>query len=390
MGPLKGFTVIEMAGIGPAPFCAMMMGDLGANVIRIERPGTAAKMDPARDILHTGTTGSLGRSRRSIAVDLKSAAGVELVLRLIEQADCLLEGFRPGVMERLGLGPEVCLARNPKLVFGRMTGWGQEGPLANTAGHDANYLSLTGALQLAGREGEPPVPMPVVLGDMGGGGMYLGFGVLAALLEAARSGRGQVVDAAIVDGAALLMTPIYSIHQYGHWRPGRGSNHLDGGSHFYNAYQTADDKWIFLGAIEPQFYAELRERLGLADDPDFDAHHEPDAWPRLKDKLAAVVRRRTRAEWIALLEGTDVCFGPVLDMDEAPDYPVNVARQTFVEVDGVKQPAPGPRFSRTPAELPTPPPVPGADTAEVLAEFGLSAEDIAALAAAGAIEQAGP
>jgi len=390
MGPLRGFRVIELAGIGPAPFCAMMLGDLGAEVIRIERPGTAAALDPERNILDTGTSGPLGRNRRSIAVNLKTQEGVELVLSLLEGADCLLEGFRPGVMERLGLAPATCLARNPRLVIGRMTGWGQDGPLAHAAGHDGNYLALTGALQLAGREGEPPVPMPVVLGDMGGGGMYLAAGVLAAMLEAARSGEGQVVDAAIVDGAALLMAPIYSIYQYGHWRRERGANHLDGGSHFYNAYETADGKWVFIGAIEPQFYAELRERLGLAGDPDFDAHHDPAAWPALKQRLAAVFRTRTQAEWIELLEGTDACFGPVLAMDEAPDYPFNRARGTFIDVAGVRQPAPGPRFGRTPAAKPAPPPVPGADTAAVLRGEGLSEATIAGLAEAGIIELVEP
>ena len=323
MGPLTGIRIVEFAGIGPAPFCGMMLGDMGAEVIRISRPGSGEDRSNV-----------LNRSRTSVEIDLKLAEGVERAMGFIEGADALIEGFRPGVMERLGLGPDACAARNPRLVFGRMTGWGQTGPLANTAGHDINYIALTGALHAIGRSGENPPPPLNLIGDFGGGGMMLAFGVVCGILEARLSGRGQVVDAAMTDGAALLMAMMYGMKSAGKWSNKRESNLLDGGSHFYDTYQCADGKWVAVGAIEPQFYALLLEKLGL----------------KVADQasLKALFRSRTRDEWCALLEGTDACVAPVLDLDEAPKHPHNVARGTFVEVDGVMQPAPAPRFSRTP------------------------------------------
>jgi len=376
MGPLSGIKVVEIAGLGPGPFCAMLLADLGAEVLRIDRPANRDVLAQSHDIL--------ARGRRSVAIDLKHPQGVEAALQLIDSADALIEGFRPGVMERLGLGPEACLARNPRLVYGRMTGWGQSGPLASTAGHDINYIAISGALHAIGEAGGGPVPPLNLVGDFGGGGLLLAFGLVCALLEARGSGRGQVVDAAMTDGSALLMAMIYSLKGNGLWQGQRGGNLLDGGAPFYGTYQCADGKWIALGSIEPQFYAQLVDKCGL-DDPLFQRPRDRAHWPELRLKLAAVIAGKTRDQWSALLDGSDVCFAPVLDLDEAPEHPHNRARGTFVSRDGMIQPAPAPRFSRTPAELDRPPPSPGQHTAEALADWGFTADTIAALHAAGAI-----
>ncbi|MEJ8858282.1 CaiB/BaiF CoA-transferase family protein [Variovorax robiniae] len=340
-GPLQGLRVIEMAGIGPAPFCAMLLADMGADVIRVERPGTKAS---PHDIL--------SRGRSILQLDLRAEGATQAMLDAIAKADVLIEGFRPGVMERLGLGPDACHARNPRLVYGRMTGWGQHGPLAHAAGHDINYIAISGALHAIGRNGEAPVPPLNYVGDFGGGAMLLAVGVLGAIYETQRSGKGQVVDAAMTDGAALLSAMMYGFKSEGRWNNNRGENFLDGGAHFYDTYACADGKHVAIGSIEPQFYALLRDRCGLADDPAFDAQMDSARWPLLKLRLADVFRTRTRDEWCALLEGTDACFAPVLDWDEAPAHPHNVARGTFVNVDGVVQPAPAPRFSRTAPDQP--------------------------------------
>ncbi len=367
-GPLQGLKVIEMVGIGPAPFCAMMLADLGAEVIRVDRPKPDASPAQARfDVT--------ARGRRSVSIDMRKPGAVDTVLGLVEKADILIEGFRPGVMERMGLGPDVCLARNPKLVFGRMTGWGQDGPLAQAAGHDINYIALAGALHAIGRSGEAPVVPLNYIGDFGGGGMLLAFGVMCALHEARQSGKGQVVDAAMTDGTAALSAMMFGFKASGLISNQRGENLLDGGAHFYDTYACADGKYVAIGAIEPQFYAKLRELCGI-DDPAFDAQRDATRWPVLKHRLADVFRTRTRAEWCALLEGTDACFAPVLDWDEAPQHPHNKARGTFVAVDGVMQPAPAPRFSRTPAATPGVPHVAGADTEAVLREWGVPAANI--------------
>lgn len=341
-GPLRGLRVVEMAGIGPAPFCGMLLADMGAEVVRIERPGT---QPDAHDIL------ARGRSR--LALDLKAPGATALALTAISRADVLIEGFRPGVMERLGLGPAECHMHNPRLVYGRMTGWGQHGPLAQAAGHDINYIAISGALHAIGRPGDAPVPPLNYVGDFGGGAMLLAFGVLAALYEARQSGRGQVVDAAMTDGAALLSAMMYGFKSAGSWSNQRGENLLDGGAHFYGTYACADGRYLAVGAIEPQFYALLRERCGIADDPSFDSQMDPGFWPLLKSRLADLFRTRTRDEWCTLLEGSDACVAPVLDWDEAPAHPHNVARGTFVDVAGVLQPAPAPRFSRSEPVPPT-------------------------------------
>jgi alpha-methylacyl-CoA racemase len=340
-GPLQGLRVIEMAGIGPGPFCAMLFADMGAEVIRIARPGTAHDV---HDVL--------ARGRSTLCIDLRAAGAAQQVLDIVANADVLIEGFRPGVMERLGLGPTECHARNPRLVFGRMTGWGQHGPLARAAGHDINYIAISGALNAIGRSGEPPVPPLNYVGDFGGGAMLLAFGVLSALFESQRSGKGQVIDAAMTDGAALMSSMMYGFKSAGQWSNQRGENLLDGGAHFYDTYACADGKYVAVGAIEPQFYALLRDRCGIADDPAFDAQMDAARWPLLKLRMADLFRTRTRDEWCVLLEGSDACFAPVLDWDEAPAHPHNVARGTFIDVAGVMQPAPAPRFSRTPPTLP--------------------------------------
>jgi alpha-methylacyl-CoA racemase len=337
-GPLHGLKVIEMAGLGPAPFCAMLFADMGAHVVRIARPGeTKVVSEPVT-----------GRGRPTLPLDLRAPEGRDTVLRMVEKADVLIEGFRPGVMERLGLGPDECLARAPRLAYGRMTGWGQHGPLAHAAGHDINYVALSGALHAIGRKGEPPVPPLNLVGDFGGGAMLLAFGLLAAVIEARNSGKGQVVDAAMTDGAALLSSMMYGFRAGGHWSLGREENMLDGGAHYYACYECADGKSVAIGAIEPQFYALLVQRCGLADDDLMRHQNDRQRWPEFKQKLAALFKTRSRDEWCDLLEGSDACFAPVLDWDEAPRHPHNVARKTFVEQGGVVQPAAAPRFSRTP------------------------------------------
>ncbi len=374
MGPLKGLRVLEFAGIGPGPFCGMVLADLGAEVVRLDRPD--GPPGSRRDFV--------GRGRRSVALDLKAPGATEAVLRFVEQADALIEGFRPGVMERLGLGPEACHARNPRLVYGRMTGWGQDGPLASAAGHDITYIALTGALWSVGRAGERPVPPLNLVGDYGGGGMLLAVGVLAALLETKTSGRGQVVDAAMVDGAALLMAPIYAMLARGRWRPERGANMLDGAAPWYDTYECADGRWVAAGPIEPQFFALAAEKLGL-DMARFGDRMDPANWPALRGAMAAAFRARPRDHWAALFEGTDACVAPVLDLTEAATHPHNAARGVFVERDGAVQPAPAPRFGRTAAGPGPPPPLRGEHTEAVLAEWGFAADDIAALRRAGAI-----
>jgi alpha-methylacyl-CoA racemase len=375
MGPLDGYKIVELAGIGPGPMCAMLLAELGAEVVsvdRIQAAGLGVGM-PARFHL-------LRRSRRSIAVDLKKPQGVAAVLRMVEQADALIEGFRPGVTERMGLGPRDCEARNPRLVYGRVTGWGQEGPLAQAAGHDLNYIALSGALHSIGRRGQPPTPPLNLVGDFGGGALYLALGVVAAMLEARDSGQGQTVDAAMVDGAASLMTAAYALHAAGVTNNNRGENVLDSGAHFYDAYETSDGRYIALAAIEPKFYARLLELTGMS--PDSLPHsRDRDEWPRLKAQLAAIIKTKTRDEWCALLEGTDACFAPVLDMDEAPAHPHNRARQTFAKIDDVIQPNPAPRFSRTPTGIKGPPPTPGEQTDDVLIDWGFSEAEIAHLRA---------
>ena len=378
-GPLTGLRVIELSGIGPAPFCAMVLADFGAEVVRVDRASAVRGGDPAVPPPHT-----YNRGRRSIGVDLKHPEGVAAVLRMVDDADALIEGFRPGVTERLGLGPDVCLARNPRLVYGRMTGWGQDGPYAPMAGHDINYIALAGALHPIGRHGQGPVPPLNLVGDFGGGGMLLALGVCAALVEAGRSGKGQVVDAAMVDGAALLTTMIHAFLALGIWTDERGANSLDGAAHYYDAYETADGKYVSVGSIEPQFYAELLRLTGLADEPAF-VQGGRQEWPALKARMAEVFKTKTRAEWCELMEGTDVCFAPVLSLREAPQHPHNVARGTFVEVGGVVQPAPAPRFSRTPAAVQRPPAHDGQHTDEVLGEWGFSGEEIEKLRQSGAV-----
>lgn len=354
-GPLQDIRIIEFAGIGPAPFCGMMLADHGAEVIRIDRPG--AHLDPRDPLL---------RGRKSVVLDMKQPDGVTAARALCKSAHGLIEGFRPGVMERLGLGPDVLLADNRALVYGRMTGWGQFGPYAQAAGHDINYIALSGTLHTVGRQGERPVPPVNYLGDFGGGGMMLAFGMAAALLHAQRSGEGQVIDCAMTDGSATLSAMTWGFYGMGRWRDEAGANLLDGAAHFYDTYVCADGKFISVGSIEPQFYALLRDKMGLAADPDFDAQMDPSRWPALKDKLAALFASQPRDHWCALMEASDVCFAPVLSLAEAPLHPHNVARGTFIEVGGVTQPAPSPRYSLTANEHPAPPPSVGSDNAELL------------------------
>ena len=369
-GPLSGLKIVEMVGIGPGPFCAMVLADLGADVVRVDRPrppggGATAHVlpaDPRFDLM--------ARGRTTLELDLKQPGAVDDLLAVIDRADALLEGFRPGTMERLGLGPDVCLARNPRLVYGRMTGWGQDGPLSQAAGHDINYIALSGALHAIGpRDGKPTVPLNYV-GDFGGGAMLLAVGMLAALLETKGSGCGQVVDAAMTDGSALLSTMMYGFAANGWWSNERGTNMLDGGAHFYDTYRCADGKHVSIGAIEPQFYATLRDRCGL-DDPVFDKQMDAALWPELKERLAALFLTRSRDDWCALLEGSDACFAPVLNWDEAPKHPHNRARETFIEVDGVRQPAPAPRFSRTKPGRPFPAGSKVLRASDLLARWGL-------------------
>jgi alpha-methylacyl-CoA racemase len=380
-GPLSGIRILEIAGIGPGPFAAMMLADMGAEVVRVDR------VQAVRDNVTGSHWDVMLRGRRNVALDLKHPEGVEALLTLVEGADAIIEGFRPGVMERLGVGPDQCLARNPKLVFGRMTGWGQEGPYANSAGHDINYIALAGALAHFGRVGEPPTPPLNMVGDFGGGGMLLAFGVVCALLESQRSGKGQVVDAAMVDGSAVLMSMFWAFKNIGMFdESARGTNLLDTGAHFYDVFECADGEWVSIGSIEPQFYALLLEKTGVS--AEFAAQMDRSKWPQLKEKLAAVFRTKTRAQWNEIMEGTDVCYAPVLRMSEAAQHPHNVARNTFVEVAGITQPAPAPRYSRTITNVPTPPAHAGEHTRAVLADWGFDADRIDALVAAGAARQA--
>ena len=342
-GPLRGVRVVELAGLGPAPYACMLLAEAGADVLRLERPGSSPGRSNGPDLL-------LGRSRACVEVDLKRPEGVSLVLRLAARADALVEGFRPGVAERLGLGPEDCWARNARLVYGRMTGWGQDGPLAARAGHDIDYIAVAGALWPIGREGDAPVPPVNLVGDFGGGGMLLAFGVVAALLEAQRSGMGQVVDAAMVDGAASLTTMLHAMWLSGTWEPARGVNLLDTGAPFYEVYATADGGHMAVGALEPQFYAALLEGLGIGDE-ELGSQYDRVSWPTMRSRFAEIFRTKTRAEWTAVFEGADACVAPVLAPWEAPDHPHNVARATFVTRDGRAQPGAVPRFSRTPSAL---------------------------------------
>ncbi len=377
MGPLSGYKIIEMAGIGPAPMCAMLLADMGADVLLIDRTTGSDLGIPL-----SAKYDLLKRGRRSVALDLKRPEAVATALRLIAQADALIEGFRPGVMERLGLGPDVCLAGNPRLVYGRMTGWGQEGPLAHAAGHDINYIALVGVLHAIGRKGESPVPPLNLVGDFGGGALYLALGVVAGLLEAQKSGRGQVVDAAMIDGAASLMTLMYGLHAAGKWVEQRGANMLDSGAHYYDTYETSDGKYVAVGAIEAKFYRELLRLSGLEGEK-LPAQNETSSWSAMKQRLTAIFRTKTRDEWCRIMEGTEVCFAPVLSMSEAAAHPHNRHRATLVEVDGVTQPAPAPRFSRTPGAIQRPPSASGADTETALRDWGFSSAEVERLVASG-------
>jgi alpha-methylacyl-CoA racemase len=379
MGPLNGYKVIELAGIGPAPMCAMLLSDLGAEVIRIDRTA-----DAGLGISLQTKYSLLNRGRRSIALDLKRPEAIETLLKLVERADALIEGFRPGVMERLGIGPDVCLTRNPRLVYGRMTGWGQQGPLALAAGHDINYIALSGALNTIGRRGEAPVPPLNLIGDFGGGALYLAFGVVAGLLETQKSGKGQVIDTAMVDGAASLMTAIYGMHGAGFWTDERGANVLDTGAHYYDVYETSDGKYISIGSIEGKFYEELLRLSGLKKE-ELAPQNDRKSWPKMKDRVAALFRTKTRDEWCKIMEGSDICFAPVLSMAEAPKHPHNQHRGTFIERDGVVQPAPAPRFSRTPGSIQRPPARAGEHTEEALRDWGFSTTDLQKLRDCGAI-----
>jgi alpha-methylacyl-CoA racemase len=375
---LEGVRVVELAGLGATPFAGMLLADMGADVILVER---RARWDPRAGMAPRHV---LTRSRRSIAVDLKHPDAVEAVLRLTENADILIEGYRPGVAERLGLGPEDCMGRNPALVYGRMTGWGQDGPLAHAAGHDIVYVALTGVLGQLGRPEEPPPPPLNAIGDFGGGAVFCAMGVLAALLEARASGQGQVVDAAMVDGAATFTTMLHEMAAQGQWSGVRGTDLINGGAHFYEVYETADGKHVAVGAIEPEFYVQLMETIGV-EDQGMASRLDRSQWPAMKERMAAAFRTRTRAEWVDMLEGTDACFAPVLDLDEATRHRHNVARGTFTEVGGVTQAAPAPRFSRTPSGTPRPRPDQGEHTEELLSELGYSASEIQSLREMGAV-----
>jgi alpha-methylacyl-CoA racemase len=367
-GPLVGIKVVEFAGIGPGPFCAMLLSDMGADVVRIDRAsgvrGGTPKGAPEYDVS--------SRGRRSVVLDLKNLDDVETALRLVDKADALIEGFRPGVMERLGLGPDVALARHPKLVYGRMTGWGQTGTLSQAAGHDLNYIALTGALHAMGRKNDSPAPPLNLVGDFGGGALYLAMGICAALVEAGRSGKGQVIDCAMTDGAASLASAFFGMRAAGIWTDERDANLLDGGAHFYDTYECQDGKWVAIASIEPQFYALLLEKTGLSGDPDFQVQMDRSRWPQLSAKLSSVIKTKTRDEWCAIMEGSDVCFAPVLSWQEAPEHPHNQARQTFVTVAGVVQPNAAPRFSRTPSAVQGPAPTVGAHNEDVFAEWSVA------------------
>jgi alpha-methylacyl-CoA racemase len=378
MGPLSGLKIIELSGIGPGPFTGMLLADMGAEVISIHRKSASNPNEQAAAVNISE------RGKRSIALNLKSAEGIETVLKLVESADALFEGFRPGVTERLGIGPDECLARNPKLVYGRMTGWGQDGPMAHAAGHDINYISLSGALHAIGRKGEKPQAPINLVGDFGGGGMFLAFGMACAIIEAQRSGKGQVVDVSMVEGSATLMHMMYSMKAMGAWTDNRGTNLLDTGAHFYDTYETKDGKYVSIGSIEPQFYALLVEKAELDKDK-FAAQMDPSQWDSLRDELTQVFKQKTRDEWCEIMEGTDVCFAPVLAMAEVQDHAHNQARQSFVEISGVTQPAPAPKFSRSSPETPKPPKPSGIDTLKVLKDFGFSDAEVDTLKNNGAI-----
>jgi len=377
VGPLSGVRVIEIASLAPAPFGCMILADLGADVLRVDRaercgPGSRQPIDP------------LSRGRRSVGLNLKDPAAIGLLLRLIEDADVLVEGFRPGVAERLGFGPQICAERNPRLIFARMTGWGQDGPLARSAGHDIDYIAISGALGIVGRAGEPPVPPVNLLGDFGGGGMLLALGILAALVERAGSGLGQVIDAAMVDGSALLTSFVYGLRAAGSWQDQRGSNLLDGGAPFYDTYQTADGEYMAVGALEPQFYAALLDGLGLTE-AGLPGQHDRAGWPVLRQAFAEKFASQSRADWERIFAGTDACVSPVLSIAEAPRHAHALARSAFVDVSGLTQPAPAPRFGRTAAGVPAAPPRLGADTDPVLTSLGLSGTDISDLRARGVV-----
>lgn len=378
-GPLRGFKIIEMAGMGPGPFCGMLLADMGADVVRVERLTVSDRgidFPPKFDLLNRG--------KRSVAIDLKTEEGKAALLNLIGQADALIEGFRPGVMERLGLGPDECQIQNPNLVYGRITGWGQEGPLAQAAGHDLNYIALSGAVHSIGPvDGKPIVPLNLI-GDFGGGALYLAMGILAAILEAQKSGKGQVVDAAMVDGVASLMTMQYALKQMGAWKGPRGHNLLDGGAPFYDVYETSDGKHISVAPVERRFYEELIERIGLSDMP-LPKQNDPKGWSELRERLSETFKKRTRTEWCELLEGSDACFAPVLDMMEVTQHPHSIERRVYTEIEGVVQPNPAPRFSRTPSEVKHAAPVMGADTRPVFLDWGFSASTVDDLESKGLI-----
>jgi len=389
MGPLEGVRIVELAGIGPAPFCAMLLADMGAEVIRLDRAANVGHDDSRVG----GPPGEeyrfnlLARGRRNIAVDLKNKAGAEAALRLIDKADALIEGFRPGVMERLGLGPDTCLARNKKLVYGRMTGWGQDGPIAHTAGHDINYISLSGVLYSIGEAGGPPVAPLNLVGDFGGGALYLAMGVLAGIVSARGTGQGQVIDCSMVEGSASLMTMMYAALASGAWNEDRGMNRTDGGAHYYHVYETKDGEHISVGSIEPQFYALLLQHTGLEGEAlpeQTDRAH----WPEMQQRLGRIFKQKTRAEWTEIMEQTDICFAPVLRMSEALKHPHNVHRESFVEIDSIPQPAPAPRFLGTPARVQRPPARIGEHTDAILKDWGFSADEIAQLHKIGAVASA--
>jgi alpha-methylacyl-CoA racemase len=378
MGPLEGVKILEIAGIGPGPFAAMMLSDMGAEVLRIDRPGGGSMR------FDTGRFDFLGRGRRTLALDLKSEQGTQMVLDLVEKADGLLEGFRPGVMERLGLGPDVCLARNPELVYGRMTGWGQEGPMSQAAGHDINYIALGGALAHIGRAGQPPTPPLNLVGDFGGGGLLLAYGIVCALLECKRSGKGQVVDAAMVDGTSALMAVFHGAQQAGGWSDAPGTNLLDSGAPFYDVYETKDGRYVSIGSIEPQFYAELIQKLGLEGET-LPGQNDREGWPILRERFSQIFLGKTRDEWCEIMEGSDVCFAPVLTLAESRQHPHATARASFRDLDDALHPQPAPRFSRTQAEIQTPEQLSSAKAEEVLGEWGIDAARVQKLRDAGGV-----
>jgi alpha-methylacyl-CoA racemase len=390
MGPLAGIKVVELAGIGPAPFCAMLLADMGAEVVRVDRAANVGHDDsrvggPAGEEYRFNL---LARGRRNIAVDLKNKDGQDAVLRLVDQADALIEGFRPGVMERLGLGPDICLKRNPKLVYGRMTGWGQDGPIAHIAGHDINYIALAGVLATIGEAGRGPVPPLNLVGDFGGGALYLAMGVLAGVISARATSKGQVIDCSMVEGSASLMTMMYAALASGTWVEKRGHNRTDGGSHFYHVYETKDGEHVAVGSIEPQFYKLLLTHTGL-EGAALPPQTDRSTWPDMQQRLAAIFKQKTRAEWVAIMQDTDICFAPVLRMSEAIEHPHNRHRDSFIEIDGIPQPAPAPRFLGTPTKVQRPPARIGENTGEVLRDWGFSAAEIAALHETGAVKSAG-